>query len=73
MALIPFQAYVKDNPYAFTAAKLRHIIKTKPGAEKMLRRISSRVIFVDEDAVEEFINSQKFYTFKRGKKSAEKK
>lgn len=73
MALIPIQDYANDNPYGFSVSKLLSLAKTKPGADKILRRISDRTVLVDEESLEEWMGNQKFYSVKRTKKEKKQK
>lgn len=68
MALIPLREYVKDNPYNFCLSTLKSLAK-KPGGDSFMKRLSSRIIMVDTEALEEWISTQRYYTCKRSKKA----
>lgn len=68
MSLIPLKEYAKENPYGFFISTLRGLAK-KPGGDKILRRVSARMILVDTEALDEWLQNQKYYTTKRAKKA----
>lgn len=70
MALKPFIEFCNNNDYGLNVAKFRYLLKREPTLEKVLRRISARGIFVDEEELASWIENKKFYSVKRRKKSA---
>lgn len=67
MALIPIKDFVESNEYKFSMSTIRTIAK-RNGGEKILKRISSRIILVDTEALEDWLSNQKFYQTHRAKK-----
>lgn len=68
MALTPLKKFVEENQLGFTLSSIKHLIRTDPSIHKAIKRISPRALFVDEEALEEWIGDKKFYTVKLDRK-----
>ncbi len=68
MALIPLRDFAKENPYNFSLSTLKTLLKTEPSIQKAIKRVSARCMFVDEDALADWIASRNYYTVKLERK-----
>lgn len=68
MALIPLRDFAKENSYGFTLSTLKTLIKKEPSLQKAIKRVSARCMFVDEDALQDWIASRNYYTVKLERK-----